>query len=337
MKILFYLEPPSVYRTLLSWTLAEELRLRGHVVHYGKEPLLNQYDWIYSAGVNSWDAVDLARKIGAKVHIHLEGVAYWRIGFEPATDWGYSKNLTPEEVEEWCKHYTTWMSAAYEADSCSVNGKNQVKVIEDELFDGKPLPNCHLISCGADARFALTLPDWWGKKNYMVTVSRLEPNKKVFMIAEALVLLKKKGVDVPPWIVLGYGSQMNKLMEICKQGDVKLGISSCFGAEKWRIIKMAILMLQGWSGVPPAEGLLCEVPVLSFNHPDIVELYDDAIFWAEDNNVGEYANQIHTIGWGTAPTDITKKVADGRHKLLEGELYACTQEQADEIHETVFI
>jgi len=337
MKILFYQNLPSINSTLLTWTLVEELRLRGHTVHYSKEPLSDYYDWIHGGSINSWGAVNLARKIGAKVHIHLEGVPYWRIGLEPATKWGYPQELTIEEIKRYRKYYGGWMSAAYSADSCSVNGKNQIKAIEEGLFDF-PLSNCHLLSCGADARFALTLPDW-KKENYMVTVSRLEPNKKVFMIAEALGLLKKKGVNVPPWIVVGYGTQfqVNKLIEICKQKDITLLIKSCFGAEKWMIIKKARLMLSGWSGIPLAEGILCDVPALSFNHPDIVEMYDDAIFWAEDNDIGEYANRIYEILCLKTYADIKKKMIDGRHKLLAGELYACTQEQAAKKYEDIFI
>ena len=180
MKILFYQDPPSLNSTLLTWTLVEELRLRGHMVDYGKpDPKLDlRFDWVHGSGTDSIPALEYARKIGARCHIHLEGVAYWRIGYENAIDWGYDRNHTEDEIKNFISQYKRWMVAAYYAESCTVNGANQVKAIE-WMFDGRKLQNCNLISCGADARFALTLPDW-PKLNYMVTVSRLEPNKKVF-------------------------------------------------------------------------------------------------------------------------------------------------------------
>jgi glycosyltransferase involved in cell wall biosynthesis len=334
MKVLFYQNPPTLNSTLLTWTLVEELRLRGHTVHYSKKPILDHYDWIHGGSINSCGAVRLSRKINAKVHIHLEGVPYWRIGLEPATNWGYPRNHTPEEIKKYRQYYKNWMGMAYEADSCSVNGKNQIRAIEEGLFEA-PLSNCYMISCGADARFALTLPDW-EKENYMVTVSRLEPNKKVFMIAEALVLLRKKGFNVPPWIIVGYGSrpQVDKLIEICKRGDINLRIKPCFGAEKWVIIKKARLMLQGWSGIPPAEGILCDTPVLSFDHPDIVEMYENSICYANDDNIEQYAEHLAwMLDYPTVATEITKQ---GKSKLLKGELYACTQEQAAEKYENIF-
>lgn len=343
MNILFYQDLPSINSTLLTWTLAEELRLLGHTVHYGKQPLLPRYDWVHSGSSNSWEAVNMARKIEAKCHIHLEGVAYWRMGIDNAVDWGYERNHTAYEIKMFRKNYKSWMSAAYGADSCSVNGLNQVKAIEEDLFEGKKLPICHVISCGADARYANALPDY-ERKNYMVTVSRLEPNKKVFMIAEALALLKKQDFDVPLWVIVGYGSQeqIQKLHDIIAPVGIKCKLISCFGAEKWRWIKKARLMLCGWMGIPPAEGLLCDTPVLSFNHPDIIEMYDDSIFWAKDNDVEDYAEQIKELILTGLNENLTPKgyykTLCGKEQLLNGELYAYTQEQAAKNYsEKIFI
>ena len=35
MRILFYQDPPNINSTLLTWTLAEEMRLLGHKVYWG--------------------------------------------------------------------------------------------------------------------------------------------------------------------------------------------------------------------------------------------------------------------------------------------------------------
>lgn len=341
MNILFYDDLPSINSTLLKWTLSEELRLLGHTVHYWKQPLLPKYDWVHGGNTNAPDALRLARRIGAKCHIHLEGVAYWRVGIDDAIDWGYDKNHTTDEMKAFIGYYKLWMSAAYEADSCSVNGVNQVRAIEEYLFEGKKLPDCHVVSCGADARYARTLPEWTCE-NYMVTVSRLEPNKKVFMVAEALALLKKQGFDVPLWVIVGYGSQeqIQKLHDIIAPAGIKCKLISCFGAEKWRWIKKARLMLCGWMGIPPAEGLLCNTPVLSFDHPDIIEMYDDSIFWADDNDIEDYAKKIkyllsEDLADLLAPIGFAE-TAIGKTRLLDGELYACTQELAAKRYEKIF-
>ena len=334
MKILFYQGLPSINSTLLTWTLAEELRLRGHTVHYGKQPLLAHYDYVHGAGQDSWGAIEIAKQLNAKCHIHLEGVAYWRMGADHATDWGYDRDHTPKEIEMFRRNYQDWMSAAYEANSCSINGVNQLKTVGDDLFKGRPLPNCHVISCGADNRYAKTLPDW-ERENYMITVSRLEPNKKVFKIAEALMLLKKQGIDISLWVIVGYGTsqQIRKLIDILGV-EIKFKLIPCFGAEKWRWIKMARLMLCGWMAIPVSEGLLCNTPVLSFNHFDMVEMYDNAIFWAKDNDIEEYAEHLARIL--DYPTTAIEVAKHGKKKLLDGELYACTQEQAAKKYEDIF-
>jgi glycosyltransferase involved in cell wall biosynthesis len=325
---------------MLTYTFAQELILRGHNVYFldhfaeSKRVPKNYFDWVFAGGNNTpaKEVIELAKAIGAKCHLHLEGVPCWRVGFETAFQWGYDKELDPSEIEGWKDSYSSWMKYAYDgADSCSVNGKFQKNVVETSLFDGKPLPNCHLVSCGADARYALTLPDM-ERKNYMVTVSRLEPNKKVFKIAEALALLKKQGgVDVPLWVIVGYGTQeqMKKLLDITKQAELKIKFVPCFGAEKWRWIKMARIMLQGNSGVPPAEGLLCNTPVISFASESVKELYGDAICLAGNNNIKEYAEGLERLlTWEIA--GITER---GKAKLLNGDLFACTQEILAKIYE----
>ena len=343
MKILFYQDPPELESTMLVWTLGQELILRGHTVHFGKpgwkymEP--PGYDWVRGGGESSWDAIEYARNVGARVHIHLEGVGYWRIGAGSARNWGLDVDRIPQqEIEHWMDHYRSWMSAAYKADSCSVNGANQIKVIQDRLFHGTPLPNCHRMSCGADARYALSMPPV-EKDDYIVTCSRIAPNKKTMLIAKALSLIPP--AERLPWVIIGYGDPdyVWQVLNFCQEHGVVVHIRPCFGAEKWMLIKGARLMVQGWNGIPPAEGLLCDTPVVSFDHPDIVEMYRSektlvgALLFVKDNDPSAMASAI---------ADIVRRRKSGlfthveRKMLLDGELYACTQEQLAEQYERIF-
>ena len=350
MKILFYQDLPSINSTLLTWTLAEELRLRGHYVGYGKPAAGKtiKYDWVHGAGADCWPALKFARAIGARCHIHLEGVAYWRVGQGDATDWGFDHPLHGLEIENFKFGYKEWMSAAYHSDSCSVNGVNQIKAVE-LLFDGKKLPNCHSVCCGADARLALSLPEY-ERKNYMVTVSRIAVNKKVHMIARALALLADDGVELPTWVIVGTGTASEwKALQNILHRKVGFMATTAFGAEKWLRIKSARLMLCGWMGIPPAEGILCKTPVLSFNHPDIIEMFDDTIWWAKDNDIGDYASKVkfmldQTASGAGTNNEVSQKTTYAFNRLTGGlrylgqtGLYACTQEQAAERYEKIFM
>ena len=339
MKILFYQDLPSVKSTMLTYTLGQELILRGHEVSFGKfnkdEIPPNYFDWVRTGSINSPDGVKLAREIGARVHVHLEGVGYWRVGAEPATQWGYEKDLTKDEIAVWKNRYRSWMSAAYDADSCSVNGANQIKMIQDYLFDGMPLPNCYRLSCGADARYALTLKNI-ERRNYFVTVSRLEPNKKVMMIAQALAKLDTK--KLPPWVIVGDGTdaQIRKIKEFAEKNDIKMIITPHFGARKWLYVRQAKLMLCGWTGICPSESLLCDTPVLSFGHPDIIEMYSDSIWYAKDNDIDDYADKIDKM-LNFSDYVLGQEVEMGKQKLLNGELYATTQQLLAEQYENIFL
>ena len=268
-------------------------------------------------------------------------MAYWRIGYESAHQWGYEKELSKDEIERWRDFYSSWMSAAFEADSCTLNGAKQIRAIE-WLF-GKKLPNCHLMHCGVDARYALTLPKY-PRKNYMVTVSRLEPAKKVFMIAEALAILKKRGFDLPTWIIIGYGSpeQVKKLAKICEENGIVANLSRYFGASKWFWIKQAKIMLEGWAHIPIAEGIVCGTPVLSFDEVDTVEAFDDTVFLAENNNPEDYADKIEFILNPENQVEIIVKNAYALDRLFDidrhghDELYANTQLRAAAQHEKIW-
>jgi len=345
MKILFYQEPPPLNTTMLTWTLGQELILKGHEVYFAFKELdlrdqnvVNQYkgkiDWVRAGSTNSVEGVAVARAIGAKVHVHLEGLAYFRIGAESAKNWGYKDELRSDQISWWRDYYRSWMKAAYEADSCSVNGKNQIDAIENDLFEGKKLSNCHRLSCGVDARYALTLRNY-AKRNYMITVSRLEPNKKIMMIAKALSLLPQD--ELPGWVIVGSGThdQVAELQNFCEKNKIIAQLRPCFGAEKWWWIKRAKIMLQGWSGIPPSEGLVCDTPVLSFAHPDIVEMYSGAIWWAKDNSPESFAHVLkRLLEAGDYVLDETTRA--GMEKLLGGKLYACTQEQLAEKYDQIF-
>ncbi len=341
MKILFYQDLPSVNSTLLTWTLCEELRLRGHHVDYGKlqpeDCKGTKYHWVHGAGQDSWEALNFARVIGAKCHIHLEGVAHWRIGYESATSWGYDRDHTDAEIREFRAVYMSWMSAAFEADSCTVNGDKQVGMIE--WMFGKVLPNCHTICCGVDARYAMTLPEY-PRQNYMITLSRLEPNKHIMFIAESLAILKKRGVDVPAWMIIGYGpqDQTQRLINFCKENKIILGIRPCFGAEKWLWIKRAKLMLCGlmmW--IPISEGIVCKTPVLAIDDPEVHAMYEDTVWWAKRNSPEDYAETIKSLLDPTLSNNIKFKTDSAFERLLDGKLYANTQSRAAEQFEKIFV
>jgi len=343
MRILFYQNPPLINSTLLTWTLCEELRLLGHQVDYCKPKDFYRYDWIHGAGNDAPGALSYARKVGAKCHIHLEGVAYWRIGYEDAINWGYDRNHTGTEIEMFRTQYKSWMSAAYEADSCTVAGPKQVGAIE-WLFEGNKLPNCHLMHCGVDARYALSLPDY-PKQNYMITVSRLEPNKKVFKIAEALAILKQSCIDIPGWMIVGYGTQEqeNRLLEFCRENKISVAIKQCFGAEKWYWIKRAKLMLSGWSGIPPEEAIICKAPCLSFTNVDINSVFEDTLWYADDEE--EYAKMVKWLleNMQSNLEIIYNKCEYAFLRLIDKlrpfdkELYASTQERVAKQYEQIFM
>ena len=333
MNLWFYYDLPSVQGTMLTWTLSQELILLGYNVMYGipKEGIdipRNVINWVVAPGKYAGHALKFARAIGAKIHVHDEGAPPWRVGLENATDWGYENNLSPEEIQYWKRHYTDYMGHMFQCDSCSLNGKQEFEIVE-KLF-GKKLKNGVRLCSAVDARAAAVVPKPKSKdKKYAITISRLEQNKGVFKIAEALALLDpKERPDL--WIVIGYGSkeQIARLEELTNKNKIRCFLTSCYGFQKWVYIKQSSIMLQGYSGIPPAEGLLCDIPVVVFDHPHMHELFDNVLTYAKDTQ--DFAAKIKEGLQNGVPPHQNKQ------RLLNGNLYMKTQEQLAKQYDTIF-
>ena len=98
-------------------------------------------------------------------------------------------------------------------------------------------------------------------------------------------------------------------------------------------------MLCGWMGIPPSEGIMCRTPVLSFDNVDVVEMFDDTIWYAKDNDSVEYADKIEYL-LSTDDSDKTKYALDrllDRDRYGKNELYANTQSRAAAQYENIFM
>jgi len=180
----------------------------------------------------------------------------------------------------------------------------------------------------------------------MVTLSRLEPNKHIMFIAESLAILKDRGFNIPPWMIIGYGSQeqVQRLRCFCEENAIVYCLQPCFGVEKWLCVKMAKLMLCGlmmW--IPISEGIVCQTPVLAIDDQEVHDMYEDTIWWAERNNPEDYADKIELLLDPVCQKSIEGKNAYALDRLLDrdrhgkAELYANTQERAAWQYENIFM
>ena len=101
-------------------------------------------------------------------------------------------------------------------------------------------------------------------------------------------------------------------------------------------VKKAYIILQGYSKLSPAKGLVCETPVLSFNHPDITELYSDSIWYAKDNSPESFAERLDKL-LDTPEYVLQEHVRIGKKQLLDGKLGVRTQEQLAKKYEDIFM
>jgi glycosyltransferase involved in cell wall biosynthesis len=100
------------------------------------------------------------------------------------------------------------------------------------------------------------------KKSYYLTVSRFVPYKKIDLIAEAFSKMPDREL-----IIIGNGSEYNKIKEKCSQGNIKL-----LGYQSTEVIinymkeaKAFIFAAEEDFGIVPVESQSCGTPVIAFS------------------------------------------------------------------------
>jgi glycosyltransferase involved in cell wall biosynthesis/predicted SAM-dependent methyltransferase len=329
MRIL-YLTPPG-YKDVKTpqMIVAEELVRRGHRVHIvvtdGNISINpKDYDVIYAAmEASCLGAAELKRRTGLPLYAHGEWVPLWRVGFESPEVWGHAQedvSRVKEEVERYREYYTKIIQAMASAEVCSMAGTAFIR--DAERLAGVSLPNSFVKYPSVDVRTIQSLPQNLEEETRIVTVSRLVPNKKAAMTAEALKLLD----DPPEWVIVGYGPEEERIGKILSGTRVRFQVlKGLHGPDKFREIRRSLFGVQNWSGIPPAEEMLLGKPCISFAHPYMKELYGDTLIWCRNNDVEHQAEAIQNL----LRTGLQKRkeiARRGRERLFKGELGVTTVE-----------
>lgn len=81
-----------------------------------------------------------------------------------------------------------------------------------------------------------------------------------------------------------------------EKGLIPLDWVNCLGIfnddSKIAIYADSLLSVQHWAGIPPAEAIQQNCPVVSYICKEMVDMYGDALCWVEQGNILELANTI---------------------------------------------
>lgn len=286
MKILFF-TPPGVGKSP-EHLMGEELHKRGHIVdiqHSNRLITQGDYDVVVGAmEVSCAVALHSAQHLGIPCYLHAEWIPPWRVGLESPLAWGYDTALIPQEKPT--AFYHEIIRCLTKADKKSMAGQTFIR--DAERFSGQSLEGC--LVRYPSAPFPTTdlgVP----KQDYIVTLARLVPSKKLMFTAQALALL-----NLPiTWKVIGSGPDMLRIQHTLCTSRTKvefLGALPTEGMAKFEVLGAARFAVQNWSGIPPAEAAFAGTATVSMNHPYMLELYDDTLIWSQNNHIEDHARAI---------------------------------------------
>jgi glycosyltransferase involved in cell wall biosynthesis len=124
------------------------------------------------------------------------------------------------------------------------------------------------------------------KRKQIIYVGRLEENKNVNEIIEALALSK---LDIK-LVVCGRGSIEKELIELSKVKEVNVVFKGDVDEEeKWAEIEKSLFMVfpssfEGF-GMPPMEALSMGIPCICSNIPILKEVYDNYVEYFEEHDI----------------------------------------------------
>jgi glycosyltransferase involved in cell wall biosynthesis len=217
-------------------------------------------------------ALSLAKNSNLPVYIHGEWVPPFR--FEE----GWSEHFqTPTDLSN-KQYYLNIIKAMSQADlvslalSTTAGGFDWIKEKTGIEFKNK------FIRYPASKKYSLIdIP----KTNSIATIARVNDPKK--RVKDNAIAISKLPYEIE-YKLIG-GSMIQPGVKISNLGKFN-------NDSKVKIFSSSKLALQHWSGIPPAEAIQQQCPVISYDIPYMKELYGDALIWVEKDNVDKLSETI---------------------------------------------
>ena len=287
--------------------LSQRMTSIGHNVCYYNGFYFNKsiksIDWVasYHENVDDWDLLfKIKNKFGCKTYIHLEWLMPWIYDiYYCDIDWGYRNLISFNAIQKFKNRRHIWENA----DIRTCASKHFIKPLQNffnsskEIFVKKPGADELLAGCVKQNLIA-------NHKYDVITVSRLEPHKKVKMIAKGLVKSERK----IKWLLCGNGSEYEDISNIVKNSNtVSMSyIPFIHGFDKFRAMSFAKISIHAWNGIPPIEGILVNCFPLFWNNLYQNEYFDN--LGKSFENYLDLANKINDVldNYDTYSTETAK-------------------------------
>jgi hypothetical protein len=244
----------------------------------------------------------LKKKYGMKFYAHGEWVPPYRV-----LD-GYSERYLTETDLSYKDYYMKMLEAMQQADLVSFG----------RMYDSRGSFDW------VKRKFGIEFENYFVRHNYVKRYKYIERKRKYSVATIARVGDKKKRVEhtlkaisyiEPPPEFNVIGAEKEEVV----LNNLKMNLLGVFDSdEKIEVYRTAIVAVQHFSGIPPAEAITQFCPVVAYEVGEARKNYGDTIIYAEKDNIMDLAEKIFYVL--TNPEEMAKKVIYNYNKLCNNEL-----------------
>lgn len=280
-------------------------------------------------------AIAYKKILNVPVLSHIECIPPWRIGIDNPKDYGFDYDDKFDElnkIENYRNIYSHMLEAFLESDYRTISEETWRYTFEKTI--GYP--------CDASIRYYTYDYDqlkkhkgFYIRKNQIYTIARFTPIKRVHHVIRALAKIDK--TIRPKFMLIGYGPQEPYLRKISTELDVE--VEFCGNGKdgvKERIIQESIFGVQIFSGMTVVESAYFSTPVISYDTPQMVEVFKDSVTWAKMNDIDSLTEKIKDLLLDSSKRERLGKYA--HDLILSGKTNIMTEEAyVNEIERTMDI
>lgn len=229
-------------------------------------------------------AVDLGTRFGIKTAIFTFETPNWLMEQWPAWKTIYSRDAKLR------KSWTEYRESLISSDLIIAN--SDITSDETRKWIGRT-PDLVLYP-GINA--ADSTLSYIEKQRQIIYIGRLEENKNINEIIEALALIQ----STIKLVICGKGSMEKELIKLSKEKKVNVEFKGEVSEEgKWIAIKKSLFMVfpssfEGF-GMPPMEALVSKVPCLCSDIPILKKVYGDSVEYFEEHNIPGLGEKIEML------------------------------------------
>jgi len=230
------------------------------------------------------DAFNISQQYNIPFYAHIDWIKPWMVFKDSEHNWGYIDKIPFSKKMNFIRKYQNiamyWSMA--DVKSMAANCFHQLMKELTGILDMSIYTKHPTLNIGEILKHKSRT-----KLNKITCVGKFVPYMRIHHLIKALQMIDYDG----KLVLIGSGEDKNLYSAI--KGN--LTIEYCNDLNKYDVISESRLVVALWNGIVPAEALLLNTPVISYDSKYMRELYPQDVIFVQNNSISELARAIKQV------------------------------------------